>query len=103
MLHSGEFYIKSNLPGTEYGIATATSFPSFPQHPKTVILIVKPHFDLSRLVAFPIAAALVTLLVGCGQRGPLYLPTKPDAVKASPQPASTGTKAPTDSQIPASN
>jgi predicted small lipoprotein YifL len=68
-----------------------------------VILIVKSHLGLSRLGAFPIAAALVTLLVGCGQRGPLYLPSKPDAVKASPQPAPTGAKVPTDSQIPASN
>ncbi len=76
---------------------------SFPQYPKTVILIVKSCFDSPRLVAFSLVAVLAALLAGCGQRGPLYLPSKPDAIKAGPQSVPAPAKAPADSQVPASN
>jgi len=59
MLHSGEFF-------------------------QTLILIVKPAFDLPR--ALPVAVAFACLLTACGQRGPLYLPSKPAPISTAPAP-----------------
>ncbi|WP_408639470.1 LPS translocon maturation chaperone LptM [Noviherbaspirillum autotrophicum] len=51
-----------------------------------MILIVKSFFHLIRLGA---AAALLFAAAGCGQKGPLYLPAKPQPVASAPaaQPA----------------
>lgn len=60
-----------------------------------MILIVKPDshlFYLLRIAAIFIAGSL---LGGCGQRGPLTLPAKPDtAAPAAPTPIPTDTKTP---------
>jgi predicted small lipoprotein YifL len=66
-----------------------------------VILIVKPIFDLSRLCAISIAVALaglLGLLSACGQKGPLYLPAKPQPAT----PAKPAQPAPGDNAAPAS-
>ncbi|MGE5623051.1 MAG: LPS translocon maturation chaperone LptM [Bacillota bacterium] len=60
--------------------------------PETVILIVKSFFHLLRL---GVAASLLLAAGGCGQKGPLYLPAKPQptapsAPAAQPAPAPTG-------------
>jgi predicted small lipoprotein YifL len=58
-----------------------------------------PHFNLtcnrSRLTAIPSIVAvvatvmLVSLLSACGQKGPLFLPGKPEAISTPAKPAST--------------
>jgi predicted small lipoprotein YifL len=62
-----------------------------------VILIVKSIFDLSRLCAILIAFALAGLLGACGQKGPLYLPAKPQPAA----PAKPAQPAPADNAAPA--
>jgi predicted small lipoprotein YifL len=53
-----------------------------------VILIVKSILDAPQLRAFPLAAILLVSLGACGQKGPLYMPTRPAAaVPAAPAPA----------------
>jgi predicted small lipoprotein YifL len=39
-----------------------------------------------------ISLILITLLTGCGQPGPLYLPSKPTPVLVKPQPALKASK-----------
>ena len=56
-----------------------------------------PHFNLhcnrSRLTAIPSIVAVVatvilaSLLGGCGQKGPLFLPVKPEAISTPAKPA----------------
>jgi predicted small lipoprotein YifL len=66
-----------------------------------VILIVKSFIDLLlRWSAMSSAVVLVGLLVACGQKGPLYLPAKPQPA-APAQPAQTN-PAPDQSTSPAS-
>ncbi|WP_349257575.1 LPS translocon maturation chaperone LptM [Noviherbaspirillum sp.] len=57
----------------EFGFSHAT----LPSTLETVILIVKSALHL------PLLAVLACLLAGCGQKGPLYLPTKPAAKPAA--------------------
>jgi predicted small lipoprotein YifL len=66
-----------------------------------VILIVKSILDLLlRWSAIWSAVALVSLLGACGQKGPLYLPAKPQPV-APAKPAQT-LPAPGESASPSS-
>ncbi|QAU35861.1 lipoprotein [Janthinobacterium sp. 17J80-10] len=51
---------------------------------ETVIVNVKPHFILSRRALAGLVAVL-PLLAACGQRGPLYMPSRPPL--ATPVPA----------------
>jgi predicted small lipoprotein YifL len=53
---------------------------------QTVILIVKPSFALN----IAAAAVLASLLAGCGQPGPLYMP-KPPTKPAPPAAPATPT------------
>ncbi|HJU70693.1 MAG TPA: lipoprotein [Paucimonas sp.] len=64
-----------------------------------VILIVKLYCNWSRRAVFSIAIGLSGLLSACGQRGPLYLPSKPaqDILRTQPVPAPS--PVPTDSNI----
>jgi predicted small lipoprotein YifL len=58
------------------------------------------HFNPPRLPAIPLAVAtvvLASLLSACGQKGPLYLPSKPDAISTPAKPATT----PTTNTLPA--
>jgi len=63
-----------------------------------VILIVKSHSGLSRIAAFLaalIGAACLSLLAGCGQKGPLYLPGTPaKPIKATGMPVAPAASAP---------
>ena len=60
-----------------------------------MILIVKPAFFLSRHMRLAVLMLAALALLGCGQRGPLYLPSKPDAApSAVPAPASADSKTP---------
>jgi predicted small lipoprotein YifL len=67
-----------------------------------VILIVKSYLYLSRIAVFSATFALAGLLAACGQRGPLYLPSKPDAAKTPVKPIPVPSPIPTDSTAPAS-
>jgi predicted small lipoprotein YifL len=66
-----------------------------------VILIVKSILDLlPRLCALSTAAALLALLGACGQKGPLFLPPKPEP--AAPAKPAQSTPAPEQNASPAS-
>jgi predicted small lipoprotein YifL len=67
-----------------------------------VILIVKSTFDLPRIAVVSVAAVLLSQLAACGQRGPLYLPSKPDATSTPASPIPIPSPVPTDSTRPAS-
>lgn len=74
-----------------------------------MILIVKSIPDLSRFALFFTAAALLPVLTGCGQPGPLYLPAKPPTpVKSETKtetprtPAQATERLPAASSVPAS-
>jgi len=53
-------------------------------------------FDLPRRRAVSILIALACLMAGCGQKGPLYLPSKQEA---APAPAPQKSAVPADSTI----
>jgi len=55
-----------------------------------VILIVKSVLDLSRVAGLSMAI----LLVGCGQKGPLYLPAKQPVATPAPPAAPAQNTAP---------
>lgn len=60
-----------------------------------MILIVKPAFYLSCLIRIAGVVLVCGSLNACGQRGPLYLPGKPDAATpAPPAPVPTDSKTP---------
>ncbi|WP_035625518.1 lipoprotein [Herminiimonas sp. CN] len=55
-------------------------------------------FSLPRCAAIAVFATLIGLLAACGQKGPLYLQTKPTSASAAnpaatPTPAATGAPA----------
>lgn len=52
------------------------------------MVILMPYSKLPRAIVLAAVILAGVVLGGCGQRGPLYLPTKPEPVKPAPAPSS---------------
>ncbi|WP_334189496.1 LPS translocon maturation chaperone LptM [Noviherbaspirillum sp.] len=65
----------------------------------TMILNVKSLSDFQRLALLTVMVASTAVLGACGQKGPLFLPAKPQPAASSEKPAQT---APAQNPAPAS-